>query len=58
MLFRSLERSVANLEKELLIKVSTPAEIAKDITHYIGHEKPGVSGRDAEAIRAALGKII
>ena len=53
-----LERSVGNLEKEALIKVSTPAEIAKDIIHYIGHEPAAVSGGDIAAVRAALGKII
>jgi hypothetical protein len=53
-----LERSVANLEKEALIKVSTPAEIAKDIAHYIGHEPAAVSDGDIAAVRAALDKII
>jgi len=53
-----LERSVGNLEKEALIRVSTPAEIAEDIIHYIGHEPAAVSGGDIAAVRAALGKII
>ena len=48
-----LERSVGNLEKEALIRVSTPAEIAEDIIHYIGHEPAAVSGGDIAAVRAA-----
>ncbi|MFA5334206.1 MAG: ELM1/GtrOC1 family putative glycosyltransferase [Candidatus Omnitrophota bacterium] len=53
-----IERSVGNLEKENLIKVSEAPALKEDIVHYMGRKQAGIQGADLEAIRAVLGKII
>jgi len=52
------EESVRNLEKEGLLKVSSPAELSGDISHYIHHKQLDIFGEDLKAVRAGLDKII
>lgn len=52
------EYSVGNLEKEGLLKISSPADLSVDIKHFIDREQTDVFIEDLKAVRAGLGKII